>query len=133
MPVIQLEAQLSSAQLLQAVELMPSEELDEFVERILLLHAQRSATHLKHTESELLLQINRGIPPELRERYEALSAKRQAETLNSEEYAELLRLTGKIEQLDAVRLTALAELARLRQISLAELMQTLGIQPPDYA
>lgn len=133
MPVIQFEAQLSSAQLLQAVELMPSEELDEFVERILLLHAQRSATHLKHTESELLLQINRGIPPELRERYEALSAKRQAETLNSEEYAELLRLTGKIEQLDAVRLTALAELARLRQISLAELMQTLGIQPPDYA
>ena len=133
MPVIQLEAQLSSAQLLQAVELMPSEELDEFVERILLLHAQRSATHLKHTESELLLQINRGIPPELRERYEALSAKRQAETLNSEEYAELLRLTGQIEQLDAVRLTALAELARLRQISLAELMQTLGIQPPDYA
>ena len=69
MPVIQLEAQLSSAQLLQAVELMPSEELDEFVERILLLHAQRSATHLKHPESELLLQINRGIPPELRERY----------------------------------------------------------------
>ena len=133
MPVIQLEAQLSSAQLLQAVELMSSEELDEFVERILLLHAQRSATHLKHTESELLLQINRGIPPELRERYEALSAKRQAETLNSEEYAELLRLTGQIEQLDAVRLTALAELARLRQISLAELMQTLGIQPPDYA
>jgi len=133
MPVIQLEAQLSSAQLLQAVELMPSEELDEFVERILLLHAQRSATHLKHTESELLLQINRGIPPELRERYEALSAKRQAETLNSEEYAELLRLTGQIEQLDAMRLTALAELARLRQTSLAELMQTLGIQPPDYA
>jgi len=133
MPVIQLEAQLSSAQLLQAVELMPSEELDEFVERILLLHAQRSATHLKHTESELLLQINRGIPPELRERYEALSAKRQAETLNSEEYAELLRLTGQIEQLDAMRLTALAELARLRRTSLAELMQTLGIQPPDYA
>jgi hypothetical protein len=133
MPVIQLEAQLSSAQLLQAVELMPSEELDQFVERILLLHAQRSATHLKHTESELLLQINRGIPPELRERYEALSAKRQAETLNSEEYAELLRLTGQIEQLDAVRLTALAELARLRQTSLAELMRTLGIQPPDYA
>ena len=133
MPVIPLEAQLSSAQLLQAVELMPSEELDEFVERILLLHAQRSATHLKHTESELLLQINRGIPPELRERYEVLSAKRQAETLNSEEYAELLRLTGQIEQLDAMRLTALAELARLRQTSLAELMQTLGIQPPDYA
>ncbi len=133
MPVIQLEAQLSSAQLLQAVELMPSEELDEFVERILALHAQRSATHLEHTESELLLQINRGILPELRERYEALSAKRQAETLNSEEYAELLQLTGQIEQLDAVRLTALAELARLRQTSLAELMQTLGIQPPDYA
>ena len=112
---------------------MPSEELDEFVERILFLHAQRSATHLKHTESELLLQINRGIPPELRERYEALLAKRRAETLNPEEYAELLRLTGQIEQLDAMRLTALAELARLRQTSLAEVMQTLGIQPPDYA
>ena len=127
MPVIQLEAQLSSAQLLQAVEQMPSEELDGFVKRILLLHAQRSATHLKHTESELLLQINRGIPPELRERYEALLAKRRAETLNSEEYAELLRLTGQIEELDAMRLTALAKLAQLRQTSLAELMRTLGI------
>jgi len=133
MPVIQLEAQVSSAQLLRALEQMPSEELDSFVEQTLALHAQRSAAHLDHTESELLLQINRGIPPERRERYEALLAKRQAETLNAEEYAELLRLTGQIEQLDASRLIALAELARLRQTSLAELMRTLGIHPPNHA
>ncbi|HYQ93118.1 MAG TPA: STAS/SEC14 domain-containing protein [Candidatus Competibacteraceae bacterium] len=133
MAVIQLEAQVSSVQLLRALEQMPSEELDRFVEQALALHAQRSAAHLDRTESELLLQINRGIPPERRERYETLLAKRQAETLNSEEYTELLRLTEQIEQLDASRLTALAELARLRHTSLVELMRTLGIQPPDYA
>ena len=133
MPVIQLEAQLSSTQLLQAVEQMPSEELAGFLERVLALHAQRSAAHLDLTESELLLQINRSLPPALRERYEALVAKRCAEILNAEEYAELLHLTEQIERLDANRLAALAELARLRQTSLTDLMQALGIQPPDYA
>ena len=132
MPVIQVEAQLSSAQLLQAVEQMSAEELTGFVERVLALRAQRSAAHLDRTESELLLQINRSIPPDLRARYDALCAKRQAETLDPQEYAELRQLTTQIENLDAMRLAALAELARLRHTGLAELMKKLGIKPPDY-
>ncbi|MBO3457313.1 hypothetical protein G7B40_005425 [Aetokthonos hydrillicola Thurmond2011] len=37
-----------------------------------------------------------------------------------------------IEQFGAQRLEALANLAQLRQVSLSDLMETLGIQPVTY-
>jgi hypothetical protein len=132
MPVIQLEAQISSAQLLQAIEQMPPEELTGFVERVLMLRAERSATYFNRTESDLLMKINRSIQFDLQERYQTLIDKRRSETLTSEEHTELLQLTEEMERLNTERLTALAELARLRQTSLANLMKNLGIQPPDY-
>jgi hypothetical protein len=46
------------------------------------------------------------------------------------EQAELIQITDRIEQLDAERIEYLGELALLRQRSLTEIMQDLGIQPP---
>ncbi|MGH8603975.1 MAG: STAS/SEC14 domain-containing protein, partial [Gammaproteobacteria bacterium] len=101
-----------------------------FVARVVALRAQREAPHLPHEESALLLRINHPIPPQLQGRYDELIAKRRVETLTAEEHAELRQLTDQVEQLEADRATALVELARLRQVPVAEVMRTLGIQSP---
>jgi hypothetical protein len=44
---------------------------------------------------------------------------------------ELLALSDRIEVLHAERLAAIAELARLRQISLPEMMSQLGVRVLD--
>lgn len=116
--------------LLKAVEQIPQPELDAFVTQVLKLRAQRQAPSLSMSESELLLKINQGIPDQLQQRFNQLVAKRQALDLTEADYAELVQLTDRIEQLDAERIESLAELARLQNKSLIEMMHDLGIQPP---
>ncbi len=79
-------------------------------------------------ESQLLIKINQGVPPDIQMRYEELIANRQSETLNADEYNELLRLTDQIEKLDAERMEYLKELAGIRQTSLTALLEELKIQ-----
>jgi hypothetical protein len=116
--------------LLKAVEQIPQPEFDAFVTQVLKLRAQRQAPSLSMSESELLLKINQGIPDQLQQRFNQLVAKRQALDLTEADYAELIQLTDRIEQLDAERIESLAELARLKNKSLTEMMHDLGIQPP---
>lgn len=61
-------------------------------------------------------------------RYDELVAKRQDETLTSEEHAELLHLTNEIELLNAKLMENLVALANIRQVSLPQLMQDLGMR-----
>ncbi|MDE3091823.1 MAG: STAS/SEC14 domain-containing protein [Chloroflexota bacterium] len=133
MPVIQVEAQVPTDELLKAVGRLSQPDLDQFVFQIIALRAQRQAPGLPHAESELLLKINEGIPSDIQTRYNELIAKRQAEALTPGEYEELLRLTQQVEKLEVRRVEYLAELARLRGISLTALMENLGIRPPAYA
>ncbi|MDW8234804.1 MAG: hypothetical protein RMJ54_18690 [Roseiflexaceae bacterium] len=133
MSTIRVEAHVSTEQLLRAVEQLPEPDLDSFVAQVVMMRAQRAAPHLSHDETALLVQINRPLPPALQQRFDALVAKRQAETLTPAEHQELIDLTDQIEQHDAARLAALVQLAQLRQTSLQQLMQSLGIQSPTYA
>lgn len=77
--------------------------------------------------------FNDAVPPNIQERFDELIGKRQAETLTPDEYSELLALTEQVERFQAQRVECLAELARLRGIPLAALMEELGIQPAAYA
>jgi len=133
MPTIQLEADLSSDQLLKAAEQLNSQELEQFVQQLLALRAKQQTQNLPVSESELLLKINRGIPVDIQYRYDELIGKRDANMLTADEYSELLHLTDDIEKLNAERIEYLAALARLRGVSLTTVMQQLGIQPPSYA
>jgi hypothetical protein len=83
-------------------------------------------------EAELLQRINQGLPPDVQQRYDELTAKRRAETLIPEEHQELLALVDHIEQADAERVRALIELAQLRNVSVTTLMAELGIRRPAY-
>ena len=88
------------------------------------------APYLSCSEAELLDQMDLGISSETWDRYYALIGKRDEGTLTGEEHAELIGLSDGIEVANARRIGALVELAALRQTSLEELMQALGI--PSY-
>jgi hypothetical protein len=127
MPTIQVEAKVTVDDLLRAVDQFETAELDRFVDRLLALRARRHAPCLAREESDLLERINRGLPPDLQQRYAELIGKRQSESLTPEEHGELLRLTDQVEALEAARLQWLVELARIRQKPLGALLQELGI------
>jgi len=133
MPTIQIKAQLSFDELLKTVEQFSSTELEQFVFRVFALHVQRKAPQLPNREFELLFKVNQKIPNNIQTNYDELIAKRQTETLTTEEYQQLLQLTEQIEQFEAIRIETMAELANLRQSSLTNLMKELNIQPPSYA
>jgi hypothetical protein len=127
MPTIQLNAQLSAADLLHAVEQLEPGELNQFVSAVVALRARRQSNGASLAESELLDRINVGLAPERRTRYDDLVAKRRAEALSPAEHAELLQLTDEVEKLQAERARAVVELAQLRQQPLAAVLQELGI------
>jgi hypothetical protein len=120
--------EVSSEQLLRAVERLPAEELSAFAVQVNLLRARRAAPHLSREESALLLEINAGLPPELQARFEELASRREAEAITEGELEELRALTEAVERRDAERLGALAQLAELRQTTLPLLVETLGLR-----
>jgi hypothetical protein len=89
-------------------------------------------SHLPPEETELLQQINQGLPPKTWARYQALKEKRDARTLTADDHAELLALTNEVELWNARRLELVLALAQLRQVPLRAMMDELGLVPPPY-
>ena len=133
MPISEARSPISLDALLSDVAQLDTPALERFISQVLTVRARRLAPSFPQGEAALLERINAGVPTDVRQRYDALSAKRRAETLTSEEHRELLRLIDCVEQADAERARALADLARLRKTSVPALMATLGISSPDYA
>jgi|LGVF01.1.fsa_nt_gb hypothetical protein len=133
MPTIQVEAQLSTDKLLKAVGQLNQAELEQFVCQIIKLRAQRQVHVLSQGEAQLLLKINKGLPPKVQKRYDELIAKRREESLTPDEYDDLLRLSAENENMEARRMEYFVELARYRKVSLTDLMESMGIRSPAYA
>jgi hypothetical protein len=129
MPKVQVTSQIEIDfdDVLEGVARLESSELEQFTEKVIALRAQRRAPNLPKNEADLLQKINRGISPEIRQRYAELDAKLHAETITSAEQQELLKLTDQIELADAERIQDLIQLAHLRDISVDVLMAQLGI------
>lgn len=123
--------EVSTEQLLRAVERLPAEELATFAARVNALRAQRAAPHLTQDETALLLQINAGLAPETQARFDELVGRREAEAIAPAELEELIELTDTIEHQDAVRLQALQALAQLRQTTVPALLNALGLPPAN--
>jgi hypothetical protein len=118
--------------ILKTVRQMPIAELEQLVDQVIAIRAERVAPHLSADESALLARINQGLPIEDRDRMRALIEKRDTEAITAEEWQEFAALTDRLELLHADRLAALAELAKLRGVTLDEVMSQLGIQFPDH-
>jgi ERCC4-type nuclease len=123
---------MSLDELLKAANELDEPGLDRLIHQVAVLRVSRKAQVLPAEEAQLLQQINQGVPTDLRAQYQVLRAKREAETLTPPEHQSLIKLSSQIEQIGADRLEAMATLAQLRQVSLTELMQSLGIQPVTY-
>lgn len=89
--------------------------------------------HLSKTESDLLREINQGMPATDWQRYNDLIAKRQAETLTTDEQTEFIAISDQQEEANARRMGNLVALARLRRQPVTTVMKDLGIQTPSYA
>ncbi len=82
---------------------------------------------LSAEETSLLSKINEGLPQATWRRFHELNGKRQAETVTTPEHAELLDLINQVELYGARRLGYLNQLAKLRSVTLDEVMTQLGI------
>lgn len=116
-------------------------DTQEFVQRYLEVQfrSEPAASQFSPREAELLQQIELDLPEARWRRYRKLSKKLLAEqrsatgekSLVAGEYEELLELTEQVEAANAKRIERLIELARLRKVSLPELMKQLGIKTPE--
>ena len=133
MATIPVQAQMSTEQLLAALEDLPPQEFSTLVDRLVILRAARREPHLDATETALLLEINQGMSPTAHRRFRDLVAKREAESITPAELAELIVLTDQREADHARRMAALGALAKLRGVPLTDLMATLGIAAIGHA
>ncbi len=81
----------------------------------------------------MLKKINTGLSPEFWEQYYALVEKRRNEQLTPPEHAALIELSNSVEETNARRMKHLAQLARLKNMDLDDLMEKLGIAPRSHA
>lgn len=127
-----IEQQISTQEIMNAAKQMSLTELENLVERMIALQAERRAPHLKAKETMLLERINKGLPIEEKTRLHELIAKRDDETITQGELEELIGLTDRLEGIHADRVAALVELAQVCGTTLDALMQQLGIRFPDH-
>jgi len=88
---------------------------------------------ISDTEAQLLMHINQSLAGIPWSRYHELVAKRQAETLTSDEQHELIALSDAIESANVQRIEYIAELARLRNTNVAAVIQAFGLKPVTHA
>lgn len=111
--------------------LTPDTYIMRLLQRDLQTHA--APARLSPDESKLLKKINSSLSAIEWERYRLLLAKRDAETLNEREHAELVALSDQIEEANARRMKAVAELARLRKTTVPALVESLGLSSSAHA
>jgi hypothetical protein len=75
----------STDQIISAVDQLSLSELERVFDHVLALQAERKAPHLSPAESKLLVRINQGLPPELRERLALLKARREDESITEQQ------------------------------------------------
>lgn len=123
MSVVHIKPELHFDESLKVAGQLNAGELEQLMSQVISLRAKRKSPGLSKKETELLLKINKELPVKTQKRFDELNKKRQAETLTPSEHKELLSLIERIEKSDSVRIGHLAELARIRGISLIDLMK----------
>jgi len=113
--------------LLESVRSLPNDELQDFALAVLRLSAARRSPALSAAETEALQEIHRPLPANIIARYRELVGKRDAWSLSTDEHRELCGLSDWLEELNAERLGRVADLARSRGVSLAEMADQLGL------
>jgi hypothetical protein len=120
-------------ELLRSVEQLSTADFYEFLTKAVRSRAEHQSLHPELSETELVEKAQESLPAPIWQEYHALKAKFNKETLNEEEYPRLLELSDQIEIQNAQRVGYLVALAQRRQMTLDEVMKSVGIPPPGNA
>jgi len=113
----------------QTLSSLSLSDLDQVMKQVIGLRKQKLPGVLSQVEADLLKRINTPPPFEIQQRYNYLIDLRKQEKLTDGEYQELLELTTFTENLNVKRLENLLQLAKLRNISLDDLIEQLELKP----
>ncbi len=113
----------------QTLSSLSLSDLDQVMKQVIGLRKLKLPGVLSQVEADLLKRINTPPPFEIQQRYNSLIDLRKQEKLTDGEYQELLELTTFTENLNVKRLENLLQLAKLRNISLDDLIEQLELKP----
>jgi hypothetical protein len=116
---------LTVDELVRMAEVLSDQELDELTFALLSVAARRRAASVSQQEADLWNQIDRAFPADTVPRLKELNDRAARGVLGDVEQAELLRLTDRLEESEAMRWAALSEIAQLRGQTLAVLLYEL--------
>ena len=117
-------------EVLAGISQLDMEELSEVMRKVSTFIARKKAPSLSAKETELILKINEGLPPEKQQRYATLQQELVDENISEAGHEELIQLTALAEEKAVARLTYLLELADLWDATVDETMERLDIKPP---
>lgn len=117
--------------LIEKISRLPPDQMAQ-VEAFVNSLQERKPVFFSNEETVLLKIIKEMSRNPFRKRLNALREKLRNETITTDEHIELLWLTEQVERRNVDRVSALADLARLRGVSLPEVMGQLGIKKPQY-
>ncbi|MEP6900797.1 MAG: hypothetical protein ABJA66_03545 [Actinomycetota bacterium] len=116
--------EVSTENLLSAVVRMPASEFERFFQ---------NARKLKKREADLIAKLDEfNLSPEKEKLYGKLLKKFRAEKITPEEYEEMIAINTELEALNVERIKCLGEISKIRQTSLSEIVEELGIKPKNY-
>ena len=109
---------------------MPVLELERFLREANALLFRRKTKDKKLRERKLLYKINSNVLDSLQiVRYHVLSEKLHSNTINGVEMLELEELSNQEEKLRNYRVKYMIELAQIRETTLLQVMESLGLTP----
>ena len=111
-----------------AARLVP-QDLEYVVQKLVALRASRQVAGLNDAESVLMEKINRSLPAAQLQHLQYLDERRRDEMLTATEHTELLTLIIEMEKFNVERVQYLTTLAQLRNVTVRELIQQLGLLP----
>lgn len=127
METVTIQSQLTRHDLLKAVSQLSLSEFEAFFDDVVALRDRQQANSLPPAEADLIETINQTLSLTEQTQYQVLIEKRQAETLTEAEYQCLIELSDRLDFYHSQRMTALAQLGRMRQKSLLGMMAEFGI------
>jgi hypothetical protein len=141
MDTVQVQAKLTFEQLVEAVRQLPRHKQKELARRIgewqsnivtahkrngAATQTRKSTGRTSSAEAQLIEQTKADLPEQEKRRLKKLCAKSERGVLTASELAEYQELARRAEQIDVLRVKALAELARLRGQPLPAVMKDIG-------
>ena len=116
---------------LNGVSALDTHELQDFLQQVAQVLAERKAPHYSRAESELLKKVNKGYPESVKQRFEYLRDKQTSMELSTGEEQELFAITDQFEAWDAERLQALMELSVLKHVGVEQILEQLKQPSPS--